>query len=536
MMTNDTDTLSGFAERVRKNQQELLLNLESRFDYIVCGAGTSGCVVAARLASDANVKVLLLEAGTDDEADVISNPNLWPMTLGSEFDWGFVAEPNPHLNGRAIPYSMGKGLGGGSSINVSTWSRGHKADWDFYASETGHSAWSYENVLALYRNRIERWTGSPDPAYRGTYGAVHVQPAANPHEFSAALLEGAESAGLSRFPNANGRMMEADGGCALVDETVTDGKRRSLFRSYVIPLMDQPNITVLTGALVTRITFDKRRATGVDFEHQGKSIHVDATREIVLSLSAIHTPKLLMQSGIGDPTELGRFEIPVVQSLQGVGRNLHDHLSFGWSWENTDKPLPAEPRSQTACFWKTRDDLESPNFYAYAIQGPVSTPEIATRFSPPASSWSLVVGMRPGSRGSVHLTGANPSDPVRIEANYLADAQDLDDLKAGLATARAIGNSAALRPYSGREIMQGSLHESELARFFRDAASTFWHQCSTAKMGRDEMSVVDGELKVHGIEGLRVADASVLPRVTTGNTMAPCVVIGEQAALFLQRG
>ncbi|ASL46376.1 Oxygen-dependent choline dehydrogenase [Burkholderia sp. AD24] len=536
MMTNDTDTPSGFAERVRKNQQELLLNLESGFDYIVCGAGTSGCVVAARLASDANVKVLLLEAGTDDEADLISNPNSWPMTLGSEFDWGFVAEPNPHLNGRAIPYSMGKGLGGGSSINVSTWSRGHKADWDFYASETGHSAWRYDNVLALYRNRIERWTGNPDPAYRGTNGAVHVQPAANPHEFSAALLEGAESAGLSRFPNANGRMMEAEGGCALVDETVTDGKRRSLFRSYVYPLMDQPNITVLTGAVVTRITFDKRRATGVDFEHRGKSIHVDATREVVLSLGAIHTPKLLMQSGIGNPAELGRFGIPVVQSLQGVGRNLHDHLSFGWSWENTDKPLPAEPRSQTACFWKTRDDLESPNFYAYAIQGPVSTPEIARRFNPPASSWSLVVGMRPASRGSVHLTGAHSSDPVRIEANYLAEAQDLDDLIAGLATARAIGNSAALRPYSGREIMQGSLHESGLEQFFRDAASTFWHQCSTAKMGRDEMSVVDGELKVHGIEGLRVADASVLPRVTTGNTMAPCVVIGEQVALFLQRG
>jgi choline dehydrogenase len=532
-MSNSTS--SDFAEKVRKNQEDRLLGMESEYDYVVCGAGTSGCVVAARLASDPAIKVLLLEAGGNDEAELISDPNRWPMTLGSEFDWGFSATPNPQLNGRAIPFSMGKGLGGGSSINVSTWSRGHKADWDFYASETGHLAWNYANVLALYRGRIERWAGSPDPDFRGMTGTVHVQSAPNPHDFSAALLEGASSAGLKQFPNANGRMMEAEGGCALVDETVRDGKRQSIFRSYVYPLMDQPKLTVLTGAVVRRVVFDKQRATGVEFEHRGKPVHVNATREIVLSLGAIHTPKLLMQSGIGDHVELARFGIPVVQSLAGVGRNLHDHLAFGWAWENTDKPLPAAPRSETACFWKSRDDLESPNFYTYAIQGPVVTPEIAQRFNPPAAAWSLVVGMRPSSRGSVHLTGANADDPVKIDANYLSHAQDLKDLIAGLATVRQIGNSPALRPYSGREIMAGSLGDKELEQFFRDAATTFWHQCGTAKMGRDEMSVVDGELKVYGVEGLRVADASILPRVTTGNTMAPCVVIGEQAAAFLQK-
>jgi choline dehydrogenase len=187
---------------------------------------------------------------------------------------------------------MGKVLGGGSSINVSTWSRGQRADWDFYASESGDSSWGYEAVLGLYRRCIEAWTGIPDPAYRGTGGMVHAQSAAEPHPFSFALLEGAESVGLQRFPNPNGHMMESAGGCAFADETVRDGKRQSIFRSYVYPLMAQPNITVLTGALATRIRFDRRRATGVEFYHRGNTFRAEATREIILSLGAIHTPKL----------------------------------------------------------------------------------------------------------------------------------------------------------------------------------------------------------------------------------------------------
>src|SRR6516165_12705657 len=206
------NTQEDFAERVRVNQEDLASKLKVRFDYIVCGAGTTGCVVAARLASDLKAQVLLLEAGGTDETELITNPNLWPKTLGSELDWGFLAEPNPHLNGRAIRYSMGKVLGGGSSINVSTWSRGHQADWDFYASQSGELSWSYDAVLELYRDRIEAWAGSPDPEYRGTDGVVHVQPAANPHPFSFALLDGAQSLGLERFPNANGRMMESAAG------------------------------------------------------------------------------------------------------------------------------------------------------------------------------------------------------------------------------------------------------------------------------------------------------------------------------------
>jgi len=191
---------------------------------------------------------------------------------------------------------------------------------------------------------------------------VHVQPAAEPHPFSIALLEGAESVGLHRFPNPNGRMMESSGGCALLDETVRSVKRQSIFRSYVYPIMDQPNITVLTGALTTRILFDEHQATGVELNYQKSIYRVDAVREVVLSLGAINTPELLMQSGVGDESELNRVDIPVLVALPGVGRNLHDHLAFGCVWENAGKSPPQVPRSQTSCFWKTDAGLQTPNF------------------------------------------------------------------------------------------------------------------------------------------------------------------------------
>ena len=260
-----------------------------------------------------------------------------------------------------------------------------------------------------------------------------------------------------------------------------------------------------------------------------------ASLDVVLSLGAIQTPKLLMQSGVGDEAELGEFHIPVVQKLPGVGRNLHDHVALGCVWEAPENTLPSAPRSQAVCFWKTDPSLDAPNFYTYARPGAAITPENQANFAPPASAWSLSTGMRPVSRGEIHLTGPNASDPVRIEANYLADSSDVKHLILGIERAREIGNAAAFRAYSKREVAPGNLNEADLERFIRNGLVTFWHQCCTAKMGRDAMSVVDGNLKVYGVEGLRVADASILPRVTTGNTMAPCVVIGERAAAILQK-
>src|SRR5260221_591432 len=310
---------------------------------------------------------------------------------------------------------MGKVLGGGSSINVMAWARGHQRDWDFFAAEAGDPAWSYASVLQLYRC-LEDWHGAPDPQYRGTGGTVFVQHAPDPNPIAPALLEGARSVGIPIFENQNGRMMEGNGGAAISDVRIREGKRQSVFRSYTFPFMDRPNLTVLTHALVTRLTFQGKRATGVEVVYDGQTQRIGAGLEVVLALGAIQTPKVLLQSGIGDRAALQRLGIPAVQHLPGVGQNFQDHVAVDCVWEDREALPPRNSMGEAVFFWTSA----------------------------------------PGSR-------------VR-----------------------------------------------------------------TPKMGRDPVSVVDGQLRVYGIDHLRVADGSILPRVTTGNTMAPCVIIGERAAEILR--
>jgi choline dehydrogenase len=530
-------TTADFAERVRRNQRKLGAELKPQYDFIVCGSGSSGSVVARRLAENPDASVLLLEAGGQDDVPEVMKAEQWPANLGSERDWNFVAHPNPHVNGRSIPLSMGKVLGGGSSINLMVWARGHKNDWEFFASEAGDNAWSYESVLNIYR-RIEDWHGAPDPDYRGTGGPVYVEPAPDPNPIAPAALEGARSVGIPTFENPNGRMMEGDGGAAIIDVRARGGCRQSVFRSYVFPYLDRPNLTVLTGALVTRVTFDRyerNRVTGVEFARNGELHRVGAGREVVLSLGAIHTPKVLMQSGIGDQAELQRFGIPVVQHLPGVGQNLQDHPRFSYVWEYQQPLSPRNNGSEATYCWKSDPGLDTPDLQTCQAEIPLSSAETAARFDLPEFGWTLSGGLvRPQSRGHVCLTGPDPTDPVAIQANMLSHPDDVKAAIACVQLCREIGNSAALRPFTKREAMPGNLEGGELERFVRDAALTYWHQTCTAKMGRDAMSVVDGELKVYGVEHLRIADGSIMPRVTTGNTMAPCVIIGERAAEILQ--
>jgi len=529
----NTETVN-FNEGVHVNQQKLAADVKPRYDFIVCGSGSSGSVVARRLAENADVSVLLLEAGGTDEVPSVMEANQWPMNIGSERDWSFQGQPNPRVNGRSIPFSMGKALGGGSSINVMVWSRGHKDDWDFFASEAGDPAWSYESVLKIYR-RIEDWHGSPDPKYRGTGGPVFVEPAPNPNPLAPATVEGARSIGIPTFENPNGRMMELDGGAAISDVRTRDGKRQSVFRSYVFPYMDRPNLTVLTEALVTRVTFEGKRATGVEISYRGKTQQIQARLEVVLSLGAIHTPKVMMQSGIGDQAELQRLGIPVVQHLPGVGQNFQDHVAFDCVWEYREALPPRNTMSEAILFWKSKAGLDSPDLFACQAEVPKSTQENAARFGLPAAGWTLFGAVaHPKSRGHLRLTGRDPSDPIQIEANTLADPEDMKAAIACVELCREIGNSTPLRPFVKREVMPGSLKGAEREDFIRNAATSFWHVTCTAKMGRDEMSVVDSKLKVYGVENLRVADGSILPRITTGNTMAPCVIIGERAADVLR--
>ena len=524
-----------FNERVCSNQQQLAAALKPHYDFIVCGAGSSGSVVARRLAENPDVRVLLLEAGGSDDVPNVIEAVQWPLNLGSERTWGFVGQPSPYLNGRSIPLAMGKVLGGGSSVNAMAWARGHKNDWDFYASEADDPAWSYESVLEIYK-RIEDWHGAPDPKYRGTGGPVFVQPAPDPNPIAAAMLEGARSVGIPTFESNNGRMMEGEGGASLLDLLVRDGKRRSIFRAYTYSYMDRLNLTVLSHALVTRVTFEGKRATGVECIYGDKTHRIGAGLEVVLSLGAVHTPKVLMQSGIGDQVELQRFGIPVVRHLPGVGQNFQDHVSVGCIWEYRQPLAPRNNAAEATFFWKSDPELDTPNLQTCIGEVPLSSAETAARFNPPAGSWTMAAGVvRPKSRGRIRLTGPSPLDPVQIEAEFLCHPDDLKAAIACVGLCREIGNSTALHHFAKREVMPGNLKGAELESFVRDGATTYWHQTSTAKMGRDAMSVVDGNLRVYGIDNLCIADGSIMPRVTTGNTMAPCVVIGERAGEILKK-
>src|ERR1700730_10713943 len=300
-----------FVERVRLNQSRLSSRVKSQYDFIICGSGSSGSVVARRLAENPEVSVLLIEAGGDDNVPNVNEPVQWFLNLGSERDWNFRAEPSSHLNGRAIAMNMGKVLGGGSSINVMAWLRGHRHDWDFFASEAGDAAWSYESILGVYR-RIEDWHGAPDPDRRGVGGPLFVQPGPDPQPMSHAPLEAARSVGIPTFDSPNGRMMEGEGGCSIIDVLIRDGRRQSVFRAYTFPYMDRPNLTVLSQAQVLKVTFEGRRVTGVELVREGKYFRIAAEREIVLCLGAVNTPKVLMHSGIGDQSALRSFDIPVV--------------------------------------------------------------------------------------------------------------------------------------------------------------------------------------------------------------------------------
>jgi choline dehydrogenase len=525
-----------FCERVRVNQELLTSALRPWYDFIVCGAGSSGSVVAGRLAANPEVSVLLVEAGGDDTGPAVADAAQWPTNLGSERDWGFLAAPNPRLNGRSIPMSMGKVLGGGSSINVMCWARGHKNDWDFFADEAGDPAWGYDAVLDIYR-RIEDWHGPADPAYRGTGGPVFVQPAPEPNPLAPATLIAARSIGIPTFENQNGRMMEGPGGAAIADIRVRNRRRESVFRTYTYPLMDRPNLTVLTDALVTRVDFDANRATGVEIRYRGSTLHIGAESEVVLSLGAMHTPKVLMCSGIGDEAELRSAGIPVRQHLPGVGRNLQDHVALYCVWQDRVPLPPRNNMAESTVYW-TMSDSETPDVFICQAEVPISpSDEAVARYGLPPSGWTLVAGVaHPRSRGRIRLTGADPLDPLRIELNTFDDPQDLKTAVAAVELCREIGNSNALSPFVSREVMPGKLKGRDLEDYVRTAATSYWHQDGTAKMGRDADSVVDSSLRVYGTENLRVADASIMPRITTGNTMAPSVIIGERAAAMIIGG
>ena len=504
----------------------------NQYDVIVCGAGSSGSVIARRLSDDPNLQVLLIDAGSSDQIPSVQEASQWHHNIGSTTDWGYQSEPAANLNHRQLPMSMGKVLGGGSGINVMIWARGHQSDWDYFAEQAGDSAWNYQSVLDIYR-RIEDWRGLPDPR-RGRGGPVVVSPSsADKHPLATALISAAGSVGLPVFNSPNGEMMEHHSGGALSDVRIVDGQRQSVFESYVRPVLGRPNLTVVTDTLVDRVVLDGRQATGVELIYRGERQRVLATHQVVLSTGAINSPSILMRSGIGDRRTLAELGIESMQHLPGVGHGLQDHTCFELVWESSTPVPPVDNGSAATLYARSQTTRLSPDIVMCQAEFPMST--LKASGSPvPAAGWTLVTGLaQPQSRGRVSLRSADPNVAPRIELNALSDSHDWEVARAAIRFAQEVGRSSVFGSLAAREAIPGPMNDSALDEFLRNGATSFWHQTCTARMGRDELSVVDAQLAVHGLENLTVADGSIMPRITTGNTMAPCVIIGERAASIL---
>jgi len=509
-------------------------NLKKSYDFVVIGSGSGGSVVAGRLAAESNAEVLVLEAGGSDHVDNVKIPAMWPTNIRSERDWGHSADPSPNVNGRALILPMGKVVGGGSSINATVWSRGHKNDFDFWAVEAGDDAWNYQNVLKIYR-RIENWQGAPDAERRGNGGRLWVTPAQDPNPIAPAMVKAAASVGIPAFEDQNGAMMEGAGGVAIANLRIKDGQRRNLPSDYLYGVLAKPNVTLQTGAEVVRLVLNGSKVTGVEFVKDGVVQTVTAAKQVILCAGAINSPKILMLSGIGDPQELGKHGIKPAVALPGVGRNFQDHvLVAGCIWEYNNPLPPANNLAEATFFWKSDSALDTPDLQPFQIEVPYTSEVTSKQFDVAPGAWSIAPGLvRPKSRGRVTLASANPFDKAKVDGAFLSHPDDVAALLRGIELCREIGNAPALKEFVKREIMPGKLDKAAMTDFLRNAAGTYFHESCTCKMGRDEMSVVDGKLRVRGVEGLSIADASIMPRVSTGNTMAPTVVIGERMADIL---
>ncbi len=495
-------------------------------DYIVIGAGSAGCVVANRLTEDSDTTVLLLEAGNPATKPEIQIPAQCFSLIGSEVDWGYVSEPEPFLNNRKMFCSRGKVLGGSSSINFMMYVRGNPQDYDRW-QELGNPGWNYQGVLPYFNKSEQQQRGASE--FHGVDGELSVTDLMSPAVVSQHFIDACVSMGYNYNPDFNGVQQQ---GVGLYQLTVKDGKRHSAAAAFLLPILHHSNLTVTTGALVTRLLFEGTRCVGVEYLHEGRLYQVRVNQEVILSAGAFDSPKLLMLSGIGDAEYLQAMGISVIVDLPGVGQNLQDHILTCVVQAATQDVHPAITSNgvEAGLFLHSKGNVEAAPDLQFFF-GPIQF--LSPGYTPADFGFTGAVSLtRLQNIGSVSLRSSNLNDPPTIRMNYLQNQADVQKLVEGIKLIRQVFQSSVFDEFRGEEIAPGAEVQSDeaLVAYIRNNCSTVWHPVGTCKMGIDSMAVVDPELRVHGIEGLRVVDASIMPTITTGNTNAPTIMIGEKAA------
>jgi choline dehydrogenase-like flavoprotein len=513
--------IGAFAQTTRQVEA-----VKDEYDYVVVGAGSAGCVVANRLSADPAVSVLLIEAGGPDDLPEIHDPRLWASLMGSSVDWGYKTEPQRHLDGRVIPYARGKVIGGSSSINAMGHLRGNSRNYDDWAVE--NPGWSHREMLAMFI-KSEDFSLGAGP-YHGAGGPLSVvlPPPELRNPVAAGFLQATVELGHAFNADANGPQMH---GGFWNQMAVKDLRRDSSGTAYLAPAMSRPNLTVLTEAALLKLDITKGRCDGITYDHAGTAQTVRAAREVILSTGAIDTPKFLMLAGIGPAAPLTQLGIDVIADLPGVGRNLHDHPIVVGAVYEAKQAVPLSHFSHGEGMLLTESGLKSPvpDLMMISNTAPAKVGSEIRQYA------IVAAAMVPESRGSITLRSTDPRAAAVIDPNFLSAERDLDVLERGFALAQEIGAAKGLSDWRLRETLPGArFDKSDTRHFIEQNAGTFNHAVGTCRMGRNGDAVVDHTLRVHGVEGLRIVDASIMPKIPNAMPNATIIAIAEKAAMLIR--